>query len=354
MSFIDALKPYLGDINTLTDISSTGKEDYVHPARRLLGSVTIVTLREIIAPTVFRNSEAETTTIMTRETCRVRATPNKFKFHERANGLKLLRHFNVGGAYPQNRHAMKESDAPSQAFDLNSLVFGDSVNRGNQVWPVKASALYSDGLSLQDKDVCVGETFHNRASEDGTLFDSETKKNSTNIFTRHFITPGTLLVQVITTNGRTMPIEAFNHLLLCLGDAGAYGGQTSISGVNVRTHLVGIYASKLERASTSPYEIVDNLGNLPEILKVDVAIAAIDAYVAPDQEVAIPHADAEKLRSDLITRLVKDDNSLRQSYVGAKAKVGSLFDLWFVGDQPKKSTIKASAASATAEPQPPM
>jgi CRISPR-associated protein Csc2 len=152
MSLIDQLKPFLGDIAHLTDESSDGKTTYIHPKLRNLGSVSLVLIREIIAPTVFRNLEAEITDITVGDRRFVRAVPNKFKHRERANGLKLLRHFGAGGSYPQNRHAMPDRDMPSSAFDLNSLVFGDSVNQGNKVLPVKAAALYSDGLSLEEYD----------------------------------------------------------------------------------------------------------------------------------------------------------------------------------------------------------
>ena len=99
----------------------------------------------------------------------------------------------------------------------------------------------------------VDTSFHNRAAEDGTLFDAETKKNSSNIFERHVLLPGTLLVQTISLNGRTAPPIAIEHLLLAIGLAGAYGGQTSVYGVNVRNHVGGIYATRFERDVASPY-----------------------------------------------------------------------------------------------------
>ena len=132
MSVIDQLKPFLGDIAHLTDESSDGKTTYIHPKLRNLGSVSVVLIREIIAPTVFRNLEAEITDIAVGDRRFIRAVPNKFKHRERANGLKLLRHFGAGGSYPQNRHAMPDKDMPSSAFDLNSLVFGDFVNQWQQ------------------------------------------------------------------------------------------------------------------------------------------------------------------------------------------------------------------------------
>jgi CRISPR-associated protein Csc2 len=327
MSVIDQLKPFLGDIAHLTDESSDGKTTYIHPRLRNLGSVSLVLIREIIAPTVFRNLEAEITDIAVGDHRLIRAVPNKFKHRERANGLKLLRHFGAGGSYPQNRHAMPDKDMPSSAFDLNSLVFGDSVNQGNKVLPVKAAALYSDGLSLQEYDICVDKTFHNRAAEDGTLFDAVTKANSTNLFERHFIKPGTILVQVVSTHGRLMPVEAFEHLLLSLGQGGAYGGQTSVTGINLRTHIAGIYASLVERPETSPYEIVKFLPSSP----IGEAMTAIHQRLSSSHQLAIGHQEAEAWRRSLVDELVSGGERLKKSYANAHRAVGDLFDLWFTG-----------------------
>jgi CRISPR type I-D-associated protein Csc2 len=332
MSIIDQLKPFLGDLTHLTDESSDGKTEYIHPKLRNLGSVSLVLIREMVAPTVFRNLESEITDIAVGNYRLVRAVPNKFKHRERANGLKLLRHFGAGGSYPQNRHAMPERAMPSSAFDLNSLVFGDSVNQGNKVLPVKAAALYSDGLSLQEYTDCVDKTFHNRAAEDGSLFDAVAKVNSSNLFERHFIKPGTLLVQVVSTHGRVMPIEAFEHLILSLGQGGAYGGQTSVTGVNLRTHIAGIYASLVERPETSPYEIVKFLtsetSEFPSFVITEV-VAAIHQDLSASHQLAIGRDEAEAWRESLVSELVSGSDRLKKSYVSAHAAVADLFDLWF-------------------------
>src|SRR3954465_10714210 len=96
-------------------------------------------------------------------------------------------------------------------------------------------------------------------AEDGTNFDAERHQNSTNIFNRSFLRPGALLFQTICFNGRTAPVEALDHLLLSIGMAGAYGGQPWFYGVNVRNHVVGLYAGGFEREVGSPYVAVEML-----------------------------------------------------------------------------------------------
>jgi CRISPR-associated protein Csc2 len=261
MNALAAVNPYLNTLDTLTHTGMTDGKTYVEPALRNLGTICIPVVREVVSPASFRNADPEITDIVVDGVRRVRAVANKFKFGERRRGLQILRYFKAGGAMAQNRTEFERKDPVSKGYDLNTLVFGDSANRGKYVLPVKACVQYSDAISLGPYSSCVDETFHNRASEDGSLWDAASKENSVNLFDRHFVTPGTLLLQVLTFTGRTAPPEVLSHLLLCIGLAGADGGQTSIYGVNVRNHVVGVYAARMERAVASPYVAANLLDN---------------------------------------------------------------------------------------------
>ena len=328
MTDMTAIEPFLGRLDALTTTAQTAKGEYVMPALRNLGSVTIPMIREVIAPATFRNEQSEITDIEVGGVRRVRAVANKFKYGERHRGLQVLRFFGAGGACPQNRTELPKGGTAGAVFDLNTVVFGDSTDASGKVLPVKASALYSDAVSLSPYADCVGKTFHNRAAEDGTLFDAETKKNSSNLFERHFLEPGTLLVQTVTFNGRTAPVEALEHFLLCVGLAGAYGGQTSIYGINVRTHLAGIYGAPFEREISSPYILVKELGqqndpgDAAEVL-ANLFSSRFPASVAPSV--------SRKLLRELVTRLENDDASLRARYVECQRQIAAYFDAWFDG-----------------------
>jgi len=214
---MQTMHKYLGDLDHLTAESSDGtKDNYIHPALKNTGCISLVLIREIIAPAVFRNAEQEITDIEFNGQSHVRAVANKFKYQERSRGLQILRAYGVGGRMPQNRTALKKNQNPSEAFDLNALVFGDSANQDNRVLPVKAAVNYSDALGLLPYHLCVDESFHNRAAEDGTLFDPVAKKNSDNLFSRHFVSPGVLMVQVLSCRGRLLPPEGLDHLLLTI------------------------------------------------------------------------------------------------------------------------------------------
>ena len=335
---LDTINPYLGDIDKLLSTARDDKgKEYVHPALKNLGSVAIPLIREVIAPASFRNADPEITDILDLDGARrVRAVANKFKYGERSRGLQVLRYFGAGGPKPQNRTAFTIRDRPSAAYDLNTIVFGDSANHGKRVLPVKAAAQYSDAVSVQPYTDCVDTSFHNRAAEDGTLFDAEKKENSSNIFERHVLLPGTLLVQTITFNGRTAPPIALEHLLLAIGLAGAYGGQTSVYGVNVRNHVVGIHAARFERDIASPYvalhRVRERAGDRPALEDVRTALAEAFSDAMPTH---VPGESVHRFQMQMIEALESDDTQMRERYAEAQGKIGEFFDHWFAGFGPK-------------------
>ncbi len=324
----DTFLPYLND-RALTEevVGANGKDTYVMPARRNAGHVAIALIREITAPAVFRNAEEEITDIEDRDGVRrVRATPSKFKYGERGRGLLVLRAWNVGGRLPQNRTAVGEGMPVRDAFDLNTLVFGDSAMSGTRVLPVKAAVQYSDALSTVPYRDAVSESFHHRGDETGTLWDAEDKKNTENLFTRHFVLPGTLLVQVLTSNGRQLPPLGLDHLLLSLGLAGSYGGQTSVTGVNVRTHVAGIFASRLETPLASPYEL---LREVPETGSVAELAAHVVETMAGHYQVHAGTERATAYQRQLVAAFERDDPDLRRRYEETAAQVADLFEQYF-------------------------
>jgi len=346
---MERFSQYLTAIDQLTQQTQLDDKGgyYVHPRLKNLGCVSLVLLREAVAPVVFRNAEAEITDIEIDDEVYIRAVPNKFKYPERGRGLQVLRALGIGGRLPQNKTVLYKGQKPSDAFDLNTLVFGDSANHENRVLPIKAAVNYSDALSLLPKHLCVDETFHNRAAEDGTLFDAEGKKNSENLFTRYFIKPGTLLVQVLSTRGRVLPPIGLKHLLLCVGLAGSYGGQTSITGTNIRTRLAGIYGGRFEQAITSPYELVKAVqGNSEDNLRdPSIVIPALHDLLKSVHEVTLEPEDAQKWLNDLVANF-DTTGALADEYRQAAPKVADLFDQWFGKDDAKSEKKTRGGKSA--------
>jgi hypothetical protein len=139
------------------------------------------------------------------------------------------------------------------------------------------------------------------------------------------------MVQVLSSQGRVLPREGLDHLLLSVGLAGAYGGQTGVTGVNIRTHLAGLYGARFERAETSPYEIIKNVvkGFDGDLSDPGSVAAEIHAKLGPLHESAMDGASLASYQKSLVERFEADEKDLRARYETAASKVGELFDNWF-------------------------
>ena len=85
---------------------------------------------------------------------------------------------------------------------------------------------------------------------------------------------------MISTHGKVLPQEGLDHLLLSIGFSGVYGGQTSVTGTNIRTHFVGLYGDLFTKAISSPYEILKELGEVDDGITAKDAISKIDDLVS--------------------------------------------------------------------------
>lgn len=348
MNQMSEFEQYLGNIDDLFDASfgekaNTKDKEYIHPKLKNLGAVSLVVVREVIAPFVVRNFEEGITDIELGENREpyVRAVPNKFKYPERGRGLQLLRLFQCGGTMPQNKtQPCHSKQKPEEFYDLNTLVFGDSTVQDGRILSVKAGINYSDAISVLPKELCIGETSHISAMESGTLYDDERQESSVNLFNRHFVLPGTLLVQVLSTRGRVLPRIGLDHLLLCLGVAGTYGGQTSITGTNIRTHLVGLYGDAFEQAQTSPYELLKTLPKEPQILTQDIATLGkhLHEQLSPVHQLKMDAAAISAYQQQLLDRFERDFNGLKKDYQYAKSKLDEFFNGWFIKPEKKKAS----------------
>jgi len=135
-------------------------------------------------------------------------------------------------------------------------------------------------------------------------------------------------VQVLSTRGRLLPLIGLEHLLLSVGLAGSYGGQTAVTGTNIRTRFVGAYADPFEPAIASPYELLKSLGK--DVSDDPAAMAArLHELSSPAYELAIPGAEVEAWVARIIAEFNQPDSRLQQEYAAARPAVARLFDEWF-------------------------
>lgn len=325
--------PVAAHLNTLDHLVETycdqkGKE-YIAPARKNLGVVTVAVVREVIAPTIFKQEEEEPLTVDVENDSYLRATPSKFKFGERGRCLEILRALNIGGVNPQNRIFVPKGKASGDYFDMGTFLLGDSGLGDGRVLSSTAAVKYSDALSTQPETFCVDSTFHVRGSEQGTLFDEVNKKNTDNLFSRIYIKPNTLFVQTLTFTGKTAPAEVVDLLLSVLATPKAYGGQTSVTGVNVRTHIAGVFGGDFEKAENSPYVLLAKI--LPrlsesEVQDVNVVKQAIFDIFAASYPTAIASDMVNKIQ---IAQLGKIQSRQHDEFTKAAAAISDYYTRYF-------------------------
>ncbi len=369
---------YMGKLESMLETFSEGTYEYLAPARRQLGHVAIVLERTTIAPAIFRQQDPEPLTTEVGDESYLRALASKFSFTERNKGLQILRKLQLGGRLPQNRMQLRDQDRIGEYLDINTFCYGDSLTHKRRVLSVKRAFLFSDAISLQPALKSMDTTFHNRANESGTLWDESAKKNSNNIFDRVVIAPGTTFLQVISTQGATTPPEVLDHLLLCLGQAGAYGGGTSNIGVNVATRVVGMFGGYFEKSLVSPWELrrrlrtveLDDNNNNNNKKIVDAADldadgldkAVKDLFIEAGYLDSVSSSEVANMQSDLEKALVNEEKDLIAQYNKTKEAVAKYFEAWFGaperenastdGGSGKNSSASAAPDASSGDPLP--
>lgn len=309
------------------------KKPYAMPALPQAQCIAIPLLREAIAPLLVRNNDAdEITDMVLAGQNRVRIIASKTKGVERRRGAQILRALGMGGRAAANKAFVPKGKKPSDVFDLNSFVFGDSgtgiIGGKEFVLPIHSAVLYSDAISIQPKRAIIHSVFRTGGiAEDGGNFDAEEKKSSSNIFTTYAVNPGALFVQCLVLPGRRLTLAAFQHLLLAVGMSGAYGGATAMTGTNLRTRCAGIYWGRLERAINAPQEMLQAIG---ETNDPQEAVRALEKAFTASYPHHIERIESEQAIADLIVRFENSSPELLAQYASASEQVAALFDAWFL------------------------
>jgi hypothetical protein len=313
------------------------KDNFQIPILPQAQCIVIPVVRETIAPMLVRNNDADMVTDMRVDgKLRIRVIASKTKGVEKRRGSQILRVLGTGGWMAANKGFInKKADKKAgDIFDLNTFVFGDSANGSDKsIYPVHASVLYSDALSVQTLDQpLLDDVFRQGGiSEEHVSFDAQSKKTSSNIFTTRAVLPGTLFVQTLVMNGKRMTPAAFNHLLLSLGLAGSYGGATATTGTNLKTRVAGIYWGKLERPINAPVEILRELGESPDADSTQLVAKLEGIFSQHYSGGAISAEVLGQYINSLMARFEDSDDSLTAEYKTAAGEVSGLFNAWFHG-----------------------
>lgn len=209
--------------------------------RRARPTVTLVVLRTLTDPTLFRNSDterAETQTFNSRMHAQINA--EKFVSKERLTGLNLCRKLDkdqdiICAKYTYNEPLGDLRD--SQNADL--ITYGLAGTVAGSTFSQKSRVIEGYTYGLEPYNLVNRET-HNALYESGTM-ETEDGKQSQALFNPVKIQPLTHFVHFITLEAGTT--EMLLYLLYNILNTGNYGARETRTGRNMRNEVVGFITS---------------------------------------------------------------------------------------------------------------
>jgi len=197
-------------------------------------SVTLVVRRDVLEPTLFRNSNqdrAETQEFGQKLHAQVNG--EKFTSKERLTGLDLLRRLDdslVDEEYTYNEPANLDA-----SLNVGTLTYG-LAGTGDQDFAIKSRVVEGYTYTTGEYDLMNKET-RNAVYESGTMRDKEGDQSEA-LFDFVKVQPGNDLVHFITLEAATGPmlLYALHNIL----NTGKYGARETRTGRNVRNDILGV------------------------------------------------------------------------------------------------------------------
>ena len=211
--------------------------------RKRKPSVTLIVHREIVEPTLFRNSNtdrAETQEFPTQESDKklhAQVNGEKFTSKERLTGLDLLRRLDD----EQDDDLVHEDYAYNEPTDLDgslnvgTLTYG-LAGTGDQDFAIKSRVVEGYTYTTEEYDLMNKET-RNAVYESGTMRDEEGGQSEA-LFDLVKVQPGNNLVHFVTLEAATP--EMLLYVLHNVLNTGKYGARETRTGRNVRNDVIGI------------------------------------------------------------------------------------------------------------------
>lgn len=202
--------------------------------RKRKPSTTLIVKREIVEPTLFRNSNhdrAETQEFGDKLHAQVNG--EKFTSKERLSGLDLLRRLDddlVGEEYAYNEPADLD-----ESLNVGTLTYG-LAGTGDQDFAIKSRVVEGYTYTTAEYDLMNKET-RNAVYESGTMRNEEGEQSEA-LFDFVKVQPGNNLVHFITLEAATS--EMLLYVLHNVLNTGKYGARETRTGRNVRNEVLGI------------------------------------------------------------------------------------------------------------------
>ena len=216
------------------EIPDTGLVESFDIYRKRKPSVTLVVHREIVEPTLFRNSNtdrAETQEFGNKLHAQVNG--EKFTSKERLAGLDLLRRLDDDLVHED--YAYNEPTDLEGSLNVGTLTYG-LAGTGDQDFAIKSRVVEGYTYTTEEYDLMNKET-RNAVYESGTMRTEEGEQSEA-LFDLVKVQPGNSLVHFITLEAATP--EMLLYVLHNVLNTGKYGARETRTGRNVRNSVIGV------------------------------------------------------------------------------------------------------------------
>lgn len=290
--------------------------------RKARPTVTLVVLRTVTDPILFRSTDSERAeTQEFNGTIHAQVNGEKFVSKERLTGLNLCRELDVNENIICSEYTYNEpigSIPKSQNADL--LTYGLAGTVSKATFSQKSRVIEGYTYSLEAYDLMNKET-HNALYESGTMTDAN-NKHSEALFNPVKVQPTTHFVHFITLEAGTK--EMLLYVIHNLLNTGRYGARETRTGRNMKNEIIGLISSTADSTLSCGELICDHLIETKDNYSRDDIQAGISEYIKEHKRAdwSIYHAHDFKLNggikfpewlSNLLrvgNRLEKDDSEI--------------------------------------------
>jgi CRISPR-associated protein Csc2 len=236
--------------------------------RKKKPSVTLVVRRDVMEPTLFRNSNhdrAETQEFG--DTLHAQVNGEKFTSKERLTGLSLLRQLNDDLVHDD--YAYNEPETLEKSLNVGTLTYG-LAGTGDQDFAIKSRVVEGYTYTTEEYDLMNKET-RNAVYESGTMRDDEGQQSEA-LFDFVKVQPGNDLVHFVTLEAATgqMLLYVMHNIL----NTGKYGARETRTGRNVRNEIVGLVLGDHDTSLSTGELLMEYHDDTDDLLD------SIDAYIA--------------------------------------------------------------------------
>jgi len=209
--------------------------------RRARPTVTLVVLRTVTDPILFRSTDPERSeTQVFNDVIHAQVNGEKFVSKERLTGLNLCRELDKNENIIANEYTYNEpikSLPKSQTADM--LTYGLAGTVSGATFSQKSHVIEGYTYSLEPYDLMNRET-HNALKESGTMRDEEGTQ-SESFFHPVKVQPKTHFVHFITLEAGTK--EMLLYIIHNILNTGRYGARETRTGRNMKNEIVGVITS---------------------------------------------------------------------------------------------------------------